>query len=643
MSIKMAFLSPWPELAELVKQIADERNESVAILDSDKISEELCRKERIEVIIARGPSVNILRKNTSIPVINCEPTAFDVLNAFSNARQYDSDIGFINSWKTFFDKEIVEKILEIKIQKSAECNSEEDIYREVELASDKGLKVVVGGTVTYKIAPAFDIKCIKLLVSKQAIIESFEKAKEAVRVIQEKQAEMERFRIILDMEENGIISIDENKIVTLFNPMAEKMTGINKDTIIGKPIEKFPFLKPIGDVLRQKKNINEEIVTLGNVKAINTRVPILVEDKVVGVVSTYQDITKLQETETKVRKELNKKGFTAKHELNKIIGNSEKFNKVIAAAEAYAQKDSTILIIGETGCGKGLLAQGIHLASCRSNGPFVAVNCSALPENLLESELFGYEEGAFTGARRGGKQGLFELAHNGTLFLDEIAGTSLHMQSRLLKVVEEMEVMRVGGVQVIPLDVRIIAASNKELRKEISQGKFRADLFYRLNVLSLKVPPLRERKEDIGLLFRHFLNSRGFTDNEIEAVLDKEFSSKLEKYYWPGNVRELQHFVEKTVALCQGGASDLIADMRKTILSELHDLQDLNYDSDETNGIQIPIGTLEEMENEIIRSLYRKYYGNKTRLAEQLDISRTTLWKRLDNILHGEVLSERNV
>ncbi len=638
MGVKLAFLAPWPEIAAFVTQIADEQKESVTIIECIDIVEEICQKEKIEAIIARGPYVNTIRKKTSIPVINCEPTAFDLFKAFSEAKLFDLNIGFINSWKLVFDKEVIERILEIKIQILSDNNiSEKDTHNVVKHARDLGLKVIVGGTLAYNIAPEFGIRCIKLLTSKGAFIQSFEKAKEAVRVLQEKQVEMERLSIILDMEKNGIISIDDKKIVNLFNDTAQEMTGIKKETIIGNSIDSFPLLRPIARTLEENKITNEEIISFGDVKVVNNRVPILVKDKVVGVVSTYQDITKLQEIETKVRKELNKKGFTAKFRLDKLIGNSTSFQKAITAAEVYAKKESTILITGETGCGKGLLAQGIHLASRRSNGPFVAVNCSALPENLLESELFGFEEGAVTGARRGGKQGLFELAHNGTLFLDEIAGTSLHMQSRLLKVVEEMEVMRVGGVQVIPLNVRIIAASNKDLRAEVNNGKFRADLYYRLNVLSLKLPSLRERKEDISLLFRHFLCLKGLNHSEIKTILDARLTRELENYCWPGNVRELQYFVEKTTALCQGLSTELINDMRETILTEIYDIQRLTCDSDITDGIYVPIGTLEEMENEIIRSLYQKYYGNKNKLAEQLNISRTTLWKRLDTIFLNDI------
>ena len=640
MSVKLAFFAPWPELAELVREIAIERKEDVAVIegfDAYKTAGDFLRRESIEAIIARGPTVDLLRQNFSLPVINCDPTAFDLLKAFAEARRFAANVGFITSWKLYFDKKIIEDILGISIQTSQLCHSKEDIGKAVEWAVGMGLSVVVGGTVTYEIAPANNLKCIKLLTSREAIVESFEKAKETVRVIREKQAEMERLRIILDLDRNGIISIDEHKAVTLFNSAAEEMTGIKKEKILGKSIENFPALNPIAGVMAAAKDIIGEITVLGNIKVVNNRVPILVNNQVVGAVSTYQDITQLQETEANVRKALNKKGFTAKCSIDNLVGKAKSFRATLAEAEEYAKKDSTILILGETGSGKGLLAQGIHLASHLAQGPFVAINCSALPENLLESELFGFEEGSFSGARRGGKQGLFELAHNGTIFLDEIAGTSLHMQARLLKIVQDREVMRVGGEQVIPLNVRIIAASNQDLKKEISQGKFRADLFYRLNVLSLRLPPLRERKEDIELLFYHFLACMGIAANEIESILDAKFKSELESYRWPGNVRELEHFAEKTAALYRG-ASILMKDRKKTLLNELQESPAELPAAGTATGITIPLGTLTEMENEIIRVLYRKFYGNKLLLSKQLGISRTTLWKRLDTILHDELL-----
>lgn len=643
MEDKIAFLAPFNELAETVKKVVAEREENISVFEGmeNYPSPESLQGEGYAVIITRGPMVNIMRQATSIPVIRCDPSAIDLFKAFAEARNFVSRIGLITSWEVLFDQKYIEDFLGIDIWISRMCGSKEDICRELAVAKAAGIKVLVGGTITAEVAPQLGLKCIKLLTGKETVVESIEKAKETARVSREKQAEAERFKIILDLQQNGIVSVNEEKAVTVFNSAAEEMTGIKRGEIIGQPIDRFFPDIPVTDDLEAGGGSLGEVVPFGKVTAVNSRIPIIVNGQTVGIVSTYQEIGKLQEIETKVRREINKKGFTAKNTLNKLIGEAHRFKDTVAAAREYARTDATILITGETGTGKGLLAQGIHLASTRAWGPFVAVNCSALPESLLESELFGYEEGAFTGARRRGKQGLFELAHKGTIFLDEIAGTSLHMQSHLLRVVEEKEVMRVGGHQIIPLDVRIIAASNRDLRKDSVTGGFRADLFYRLNVLNLKLPPLRDRQDDILTLYRHFLSSRKVNEREIEAVLAPDFATALREYAWPGNVRELEHFAEKTAALLRGGSVSP-RNVKRVLTTEIHDNQLADGDSEDKKGLFIHIGSLAEMESEIISKLYRRYYGNKIRLAKQLNISRTTLWKKLDGILPDSPGSEGN-
>jgi len=225
-----------------------------------------------------------------------------------------------------------------------------------------------------------------------------------------------------------------------------------------------------------------------------------------GVLCTFQDITKLQSMEKKIRFELNKKGMTAKYNFSNLIAKDQIMKVTIAKAMQIGMSDSTALLYGESGTGKEMLAQSIHNISKRKDDPFVAVNCAALTESLLESELFGYEEGAFTGARKGGKPGLFELAHGGTLFLDEINSMPINLQTKLLRVLEEKEVMRIGSDYVIPLDVRILAAANENLKVKINNGSFRSDLFYRLSILELYIPPLRKRKLDIMPLFKNFIS-----------------------------------------------------------------------------------------------------------------------------------------
>jgi len=298
--------------------------------------------------------------------------------------------------------------------------------------------------------------------------------------------------------------------------------------------------------------------------------------------------------------------------------------ELVERARKYARVDSTVLIRGETGTGKELFAQSIHNESARASFPFVAINCAAVPESLLESELFGYEEGAFTGARRGGKQGLFEQAHKGTIFLDEIGEMSITLQSRLLRVLEEREVMRVGGDRIIPIDVRVIAATHVNLLEAISSGGFREDLYYRLNKLALEVPPLRHRLADIPLFCTHFLDRYGKRHGGQAKTLTPEAVGIFQSYSWPGNVRELQSIIERLVVCVESGVIDS------------RDVQSLMHD--ELCGSKIepraavppsPVTSLDDMARDAIRRALAESGGNRSVAADALGISRATLWRKL--------------
>jgi len=282
------------------------------------------------------------------------------------------------------------------------------------------------------------------------------------------------------------------------------------------------------------------------------------------IVNIFEEKEKSQH---KLRTQLLNKGHKAKYTFESIIGNSSIIDITKNMAMRMAKSDSSILITGESGVGKELFAQAIHNASSRKKYQFVAINCAAIPDTLLESELFGYEEGAFTGAKKGGKMGMFEIAHNGTLFLDEIGEMPPQLQSKLLRVIQEREVMRIGGESIIHVDIRIIAATNKNLKQLSKEGKFRSDLYYRLNVLPLNIPPLRIREHDILVLFEHIKERTGATYELSNS--SKEF---LLRYNWEGNLRELQNCIEYLAYL----EKDLIEleDLRKLLEDENHDIHD---------------------------------------------------------------------
>ena len=325
-----------------------------------------------------------------------------------------------------------------------------------------------------------------------------------------------------------------------------------------------------------------------------------------------------REKEEKQRKE---KGFHAKRSFSDIIGSSSAIQMCIADARFYSESESNLMIYGETGTGKEIFAQSVHNQSRRKNEAFIAVNCAALPENLLETELFGYDEGAFTGGRKGGKRGLFELANHGTLFLDEIGELPPALQSRLLRVLQEKEIMHVGGERIIPVDVRIIAATNKHL-EEMDTAAFRRDLLYRLNVLELTIPPLREREKDVVELFDfYFRKKRDVSIHQIE--LTEEAKEILMLYHWPGNIRELQNVCERFCLYLKQSARYSDTLLKKCMIRAVGEqrLQKNIMESYEFKEKGISV--------ELIEKLKRIFSYNREQTAKVLGVSRTTIWRMM--------------
>ncbi|WP_332695558.1 sigma 54-interacting transcriptional regulator [Halalkalibacter lacteus] len=340
--------------------------------------------------------------------------------------------------------------------------------------------------------------------------------------------------LFLQIIPNGIIAIDSFGMVTIFNDTAANLVHKKPSTVIGQCYETvFPDLK-FSKVLSGEMENVEELMNFGQTSIVVTINSLKMGNVITGAVARLVPYQETEKRQHRLRSQLLGKGFVPKYHFFHIIGESAPIKKQKKIAQRMATSDASILINGESGTGKELFAQAIHNHSPRSQYAFVAFNCAALPEQLLESELFGYVEGAFTGARKGGKPGLFEHGHLGTVFLDEIGEMPKVLQARLLRVLQEKEVMRVGGDSIIPVDIRIIAATNRDLKSEVAQGKFREDLYYRLNVLPLSIPPLRERTEDILPLFSYFIQ-----DHDI--ILTEEARHYIEHYPWPGNIRELEN------------------------------------------------------------------------------------------------------
>lgn len=348
--------------------------------------------------------------------------------------------------------------------------------------------------------------------------------------------------IVLNVIDDGVIIMDKNDRIIYCNESTAKILNYDEKYLYGlidihkvlphEVMTKVTEHENLENVLIKSQKLNKSLIV--------TKRIIKIYDEIYGYAIIMKDITEFENLENQLRKQLVQQGYIAKYEFKDIIGKSPQILKVIEKAKKIADIGATTLIVGETGTGKELFAQSIHNASKRRFNPFVAINCAALPSELLESELFGYEEGAFTGAKKGGKKGLFELAHRGTIFLDEIGDIPMDVQVKLLRVLQEKEVMRIGGNSIITIDVNVIAATNHDLKSLIHHEKFRKDLYYRLNVLNLHVPPLRERTKDIPYLIKDILQKI----NMEHKIVDHGLLKILINYMWEGNVRELKNCIE---------------------------------------------------------------------------------------------------
>ncbi len=348
---------------------------------------------------------------------------------------------------------------------------------------------------------------------------------------------------VLNQVNDGIIAFNKEGKITVFNQKSEDIFKLRHTYVLGKNISHIIKDKDILDFLHNRELKDEQLFKINNEEIVINKFSV---DKLDSIVCTLKNTKEMADAENRIRRSLIKKGHVGKYRLSDIIGNSTVMRNAIITAQKVSKVDLSILIHGESGTGKELFASAIHNESERNSGPFLAVNFSALSDDLVESELFGYEEGAFTGAKKGGKIGLFEQANNGTIFLDEIGDTSLKLQARLLRVLQEKEIMRVGGTEIIPINVRIVAATNKDLLKMCQEGKFRSDLYYRLKRLYINTPALRNRKDDIEDLVDHFMEKNHKRDLKLSTEVMKAFWA----HSWPGNVRELESTIEYMLAVC---------------------------------------------------------------------------------------------
>ena len=576
------------------------------------------------IIISRGGTYDLIKSECDVPVVEIKVTAFDLIDSFKAVKEAGGTgvIGVIGYKNVISGADTVAEVMGLRavcFEMTEKC----DIAAEVEQLIKQGIRVFVGdGNVKNAVARH---NCTTILVNsgRQALQQAIQNAKGILHASKQQKEKAQQFATIIDFVHDGIIAIDKLGLVTVFNSASEKITGFSKQEALGKKItEIIPETRLLNVLETERPEIGDIQWLDGQTVIATNRVPVIVDGEVRGAVATYQDITEVQRLEQKIRIRLSEKGFVAQHNFAGIVHKSAAISECIKTAQKFAKYDTSVLICGPSGVGKELFAQSIHNSSQRKNLPFVAINCAALPESLIESELFGYVEGSFTGAAKKGKAGLFEMAHGGTIFLDEISELPLLLQGRLLRVLQEKQVMRIGDNKLIPVDVRIVCATNRDLRGLVSQNQFRSDLYFRIAILGLFIPPLNERTDDIELLSTHFVDEFGYRYRKGRLTLAPDAIEYLRAYVFEGNVRELQGMIERAVVICEGKtirAPDLAVTLREVS----------RVMADECRSSFVEGLTLKDLEDEYIEHVYKKTKGSIKECSAILGIDRTTLWRRI--------------
>ncbi|WAH37094.1 sigma 54-interacting transcriptional regulator [Alicyclobacillus dauci] len=633
---KIVIIAPSKEFADTVRSVVKKSSYKIYAPkdDRDFSFEEtvpIAKQEEAlgaEVIITRGGQATLLKKKVSIPVVEVKMTVLDILRTVHTLKSRYKRIGLIGVENIICDYRELGSYIDI--QTYPVFSYEHDLDMQVRNALADHVEFIVGDGMSVDYAKRFGLPGIKLMPSSASVREAVEIAENLVRARFLEGTKNEQFRMVLETAQDAILIISNEGQVLLANNRAIHLLNRERTDIINYPIhDVLNGEKSLLNLLTQSQEFREEIVHVRNSVLSVSKRRIMVADDPIGWVLTLQDVTQIQKLEQSIRRKLNHTGFVAKRSLEDMIAVSPAMKNVVEKIKYFSRTNSTTLLLGETGTGKELIAQSIHNHSDRKNRPFVPINCGALPSNLLESELFGYEPGAFTGAHRNGKAGLFELAHTGTIFLDEVGEIPLDLQSRLLRVIQEREVMRVGGSSIIPIDVRIIAATHRDLQSDIRNGKFRADLFYRLHILPISIPPLRGRKEDIPLLVDVLLTKISERYQCRKPRLPEPFITKLKDFSWPGNIRELENVLERIVVLFNAEIPH--DDVLQEIVEELAvNDRAATLTNEQSGGFDSVLnGTLEDIEKQVILRQLDQFGGNKELTAKHLGISRATLWRKL--------------
>ena len=623
---KISFIAPYEEILAMGQKVikdlglGDSVKCSLGVLSEGVEIAKKIQNNGIDVIVSRGGTAELIsRSGIQVPIVEIPITFQDLAEALVSAKTMtglkNPKIAVMAFQNMIHSIEVFAKVTDLQLT-IYQLDEEEEIPSTVEKAILEKPDILIGGITSTKMASRLGVKTILLSSGNESFRTAFLQAEKLSYARKIEKERTQKFSILVNNSTQGIISIDSNKCIEVFNSAAERLLGYSNGKVVGENIESICPTLSVESCLKDSLDLRGELIKVNNKKLMANIIPINIGEVVTGAMITLEDIGQIVEMEATIRKEIYNKGLSAQYHLNDILGSSPQITETKRIALEYAGVDATVLVTGESGTGKELFAQGIHNASKRKQRPFVAVNCGALPSNLLESELFGYVEGAFTGANKKGKAGLFEIAHGGTIFLDEIGEMDKVAQTSLLRVIQERRIMRLGDDRYIPVDVRIIAATNKNLIQLVKEGKFREDLYYRINVLPLELPPLKVRWGDAVFLADHFMG----VYNQMfgrEVKLSEEAKEYILSYDWPGNVRQLRNAIERLVLVTKERSISI-----ERVASILGIAIEEKIDSTERESYDL------SEKSRILRILAETGYNQKE-AALILGIDRSTLYRKL--------------
>ncbi|PKL13418.1 MAG: Fis family transcriptional regulator [Spirochaetae bacterium HGW-Spirochaetae-8] len=624
--IKILVVVPYEELYTQVREYLETLDTRDFIVELEHIvgtNDRSIKQRDADIVVARGITGKAMaRENPNIHLVDISISSSDLITALWKGRDWyqGGKVGVIVTDIGICDPVQLKDLtgIDLLVRKAEDEN---EVYAAIEELAAQGVSTFVGGLTLCRKCDALKLRSIHIKTGGEAMMRALNEAVAAARSLNRERTRANLVTTVLNNTEDVMFALNRHGLVIAANSQASFLfLGDRDNPLEGRHIDDF-YPEASWRPTLETQIESEILQTIGGQLMLVNHSPIMVDTESVGILITCRNVEALRETEQKIRKELSAKGLVAHYHFGNIICENQQMKQLIATAYKYSQVDSNVFIIGETGTGKELFAQSIHNASKRSSHPFVAVNCAALPEQLLESELFGYTEGSFSGAVKGGKMGLFELAHKGTIFLDEIGEMPLQIQAKILRVLQEREIRRVGGDTVIPIDVRIISATNINILNRVQNGAFRQDLYYRINLLNLKIPPLRQRPEDIELIFRHFVRKYATEAGKTVPLIDPQVIPIMQSFVWQGNIRELRNFSERMVILNESGVIDC---------KEVETF----YLFDDRGAVQERLIDKPAQEIGSVRaaSLARQLEQSgldRDAFAKSLGLSRTTLWRRL--------------